>query len=97
MPPSHADAGSKKPDVTKPPAASKGTWMDSWKAKAAGPARKALAALPGPGRATSAEAEAGSARLVPGRSHGVQFPVIYKFNEGYTNAVKRPLLIRELL
>lgn len=25
------------------------------------------------------------------------FPVIYKFNEGYTNAVKRPVLMRELL
>ncbi|KAG2451248.1 hypothetical protein HYH02_003855 [Chlamydomonas schloesseri] len=25
------------------------------------------------------------------------FPVLYRYNEGYTNAVKRPLLVRELL
>jgi chromosome transmission fidelity protein 18 len=30
-------------------------------------------------------------------SSGVNFPVLYRFNEGYTNAVKRPLLMRELL
>jgi hypothetical protein len=26
-----------------------------------------------------------------------RFPVLYKFHEGYTNAVKRPLLMSELL
>jgi hypothetical protein len=26
-----------------------------------------------------------------------QHKVLYRFNEGYTNAVKRPLLVRELL
>jgi chromosome transmission fidelity protein 18 len=27
----------------------------------------------------------------------IQFPVLYKFNEGYTNSVKRPLMMQELL
>jgi chromosome transmission fidelity protein 18 len=26
-----------------------------------------------------------------------EFKVLYRFNEGYTNAVKRPLLLRDLL
>lgn len=28
---------------------------------------------------------------------GQQFGVLYKFHEGYTNAVKRPLLVQDLL
>lgn len=27
----------------------------------------------------------------------LRFPVLYRYNEGYTNAVKRPLMMRELL
>jgi chromosome transmission fidelity protein 18 len=27
----------------------------------------------------------------------LHFPVLYKFNEGYTNSVKRPLMMQELL
>jgi hypothetical protein len=27
----------------------------------------------------------------------LQFTVLYRFNEGYTNAVKKPLLMRDLL
>ncbi len=30
-------------------------------------------------------------------ANGQQFGVLYKFHEGYTNAVKRPMLMKDLL
>lgn len=30
----------------------------------------------------------------PGKSH---FPVLYKYKEGYTNAVRRPVFMKDLL
>ncbi|GLC41596.1 hypothetical protein PLESTM_001218500 [Pleodorina starrii] len=52
-------------------------------------AGEAGGAAPAGGAAATAAGGGGGGRL--------PFPVLYRFNEGYTNAVKRPLLMRELM
>lgn len=72
----------KVPKATSTSVAAKGTWLDQLRERQyAERAAAASAAAPNGGFA------AGQAR----------FPVLYKFHEGYTNAVKRPVLMTELL
>lgn len=91
----------------------KGTWMDCFKQQASAKARGGVGSSASAGAAArKAEHAAGSPGAVDeaGRVASPQggvagadgqgrlaFPVLYRFNEGYTNAVKRPLLMRELL
>jgi len=49
------------------------------------------------GGAPGATARADEGTAVECNGKVRQFKVLYKFNEGYTNAVKRPLLMGELL
>ena len=49
------------------------------------------------GQDDAAEGAAGAAVDGALKPPPEQFKVLYRFNEGYTNAVKRPLLMAELL
>jgi hypothetical protein len=81
----------------------KGCWLDAMRSRAA-PKRKAAAAPAGEAASskraatgTAAAGEAGEAGTAdeakPAAGHGV----LYMYNEGYTNAVKRPMKVHELL
>jgi hypothetical protein len=83
--------------------AAKGCWLDAMRSRAA-PKRKAAAAPAGEAanskRAATDAAAAGQAGEAgaaddakPAAGHGV----LYVYNEGYTNAVKRPMKVHELL
>ncbi|GLI67361.1 hypothetical protein VaNZ11_011539 [Volvox africanus] len=88
----------------------KGTWMDAFKQQASAKARGNVgegasagatarqAARPASG-VTGGGSSAGSPQggVMIGGQGRLPFPVLYRFNEGYTNAVKRPLLMRELI
>lgn len=79
-----------------------GTWLDALKARTApkrkahgrgapGPAAKRPAVASGVGTAADADEPAGGQEAAAG------YTVLYKFNEGYTNAVKRPMKVSEWL
>ncbi|WIA29972.1 hypothetical protein OEZ86_000070 [Tetradesmus obliquus] len=79
----------------------KGCWLDAMGSRAA-PKRKAAAAPAGEAAgsakraatdAADGEAAAGGEGGKPGGAHSV----LYAYNEGYTNAVKRPMKVAELL
>jgi hypothetical protein len=82
----------------------KGCWLDAMRSRAA-PKRKAAAAPAGEAAGSNKRAatepaatvgcdEAGSAEEAkPAAGHSV----LYVYNEGYTNAVKRPMKVHELL
>lgn len=86
--------------------ANKGCWLDAFKARA-GPKRRAAGPAGGGGKrlafAGGEAAGAGDAAAAQQQEqHGAGVPaglhaVLYKFNEGYTNAVKRPMKVGELL
>lgn len=95
------------------PKAPKGCWLDAARGQAAAKrkaqilavgANKRAALGQGP-RATAAAAGDGSedaAAAAEGTEDGAGcghngYTVLYKFNEGYTNAVKRPIKMAELL
>lgn len=69
-------------------------WLDAL--RIAGTKRKA-AARGGGGHAAAADGPAGGMGGKLGSDGKTTFPVLYRFNEGYTNAVKRPLTMQELL
>jgi hypothetical protein len=80
----------------------KGNWLDELKhRKATSKRSKATAvALPGGGGASGASGECGGAAGAAGGKPATgpgSHVCLYRFNEGYTNAVKRPLLMQELL
>eukprot|EP00775_Hariotina_reticulata_P012715 gene12715-12845_t len=103
-----AAAAAPMPAVGKKASGSKGCWLDALKAKVA-PKRKAppgAAAVKSNKRpateatdgATAGDVEAAGA--AEGSSQGgaaASYDVLYKFNEGYTNAVKRPMKVFEML
>ncbi len=107
MPPGAAEAKKKAPAAPTAAAAPaapvsnkrKGNWMDALKQQASAKRGSASAAARRGAEAAAAEAGgAGEAAAgVKGGAGRLQFPVLYRYNEGYTNAVKRPLLVRELL
>uniref|UniRef100_A0A383W5P0 AAA+ ATPase domain-containing protein n=1 Tax=Tetradesmus obliquus TaxID=3088 RepID=A0A383W5P0_TETOB len=78
----------------------KGCWLDAMRSRAA-PKRKAAAAPAGEAAGSAKRAatdgggdEAGGGEgSKPGGAHSV----LYAYNEGYTNAVKRPMKVAELL
>lgn len=76
----------------------KGCWLDALKARAA-PKRKAAAAAPGEAGSSkrAATEAAGPVADRAGALTAINYDVLYKFNEGYTNAVKRPMKVQELL
>lgn len=78
-------------------------WLEAMRVTASS-RRKAAAVgrpLPGAGAGGGAAGGDGAAGDAAGEDDGGTtkgaFAVLYKFNEGYTNAVKRPLLLKELL
>ncbi|GAB4820762.1 hypothetical protein N2152v2_007808 [Parachlorella kessleri] len=86
-------AAVKKKAVSAP----RGTWLDQLKEqrlqrRPAG----AAAGRHGSGGGGDGAVAGGDHDAAPGGRRG-QLPVLYKFHEGYTNAVKRPLLMRDLL
>jgi hypothetical protein len=90
------------------PKASKGCWLDAARGQAAAKRkaqilavgankRAALGQVPKETTATWGGSEdAADAGDDAGRGHN-GYTVLYKFNEGYTNAVKRPIKMAELL
>jgi hypothetical protein len=79
----------------------KGCWLDAMRSRAA-PKRKAAAAPAGEaaGKRAAADTEAGGAGEADGAEGSkpaAGHAVLYVYNEGYTNAVKRPMKVQELL
>lgn len=85
------------------PPASKRNWLEAMRTNAM--IRKKPGAAAKEGAAAGGEAEnvapAGTGWTLAQRGSAAadtgQFKVLYRFNEGYTNAVKRPMLVKELL
>lgn len=80
-----------------------GTWLDALKARTA-PKRKAAAGIGGrttaKRQATEGECAAEPAAVTEqngSQAGGAGYTVLYRFNEGYTNAVKRPMKVTEWL
>eukprot|EP00878_Enallax_costatus_P033682 GHUV01037227.1.p1 GENE.GHUV01037227.1~~GHUV01037227.1.p1 ORF type:complete len:497 (+),score=226.94 GHUV01037227.1:901-2391(+) len=79
----------------KPKAA--GTWLDALKARTA-PKRKATGSAADRQASKRPALEAGAAAEETGsQADVIENSVLYKFNEGYTNAVKRPMKVSEWL
>lgn len=77
-------AAAKKASVAAP----RGTWLDQLKEKKLA-SRRPTGAGAGKGAAFPGGSSAGA-----GRSH---MPVLFKYHEGYTNAVKRPLAMADIM
>lgn len=85
------------------PPASKRNWLEAMRTNAM--IRNKPGAAAKEGAAAGGEAEnvtpAGNGWTLAQRGSAAadngQFKVLYRFNEGYTNAVKRPMLVKELL
>lgn len=80
-----------------PTTAKPANWLDAMRMAVSSKHKGQAQAVRAPGGAQNGEGaqkEAGG----EGASNGpVKFGVLYRFNEGYTNAVKRPLIMHELL
>jgi chromosome transmission fidelity protein 18 len=100
------------PAIGKKAAGPKGCWLDALKAKVA-PKRKAppgaaaaknnkrpaTEAADASGDTPAGAADGGGGGADEGSQGGAaaSYDVLYKFNEGYTNAVKRPMKVFEML
>ena len=87
----HPAAGANKKKAASAP---RGTWLDQLKEQRM--QRRPAGAAGRRAGSTGGDGAAGGGDTSPGGKRG-QLPVLYKYHEGYTNAVKRPLLMRDLL
>jgi hypothetical protein len=83
-----------EPRAPLPEVKRRGCWLDDLKQRKA--SSKRSAAVAAAGGAPGAGADGGGAAGVKASGPGSHV-VLYRYNEGYTNAVKRPLLVHELL